>query len=1053
MARQTRQPPEWYSQVDWDGLEDRESLPRGTLKAIAQIESGFRADAVGPPTRYGTAKGAFQFIDDTARDYGVDAMDPVASADAAARFMGRSLRNYKGDMGKVLASYNWGSGNMQRQGYENMPLETRRYLTQFSNLTGWQVPENLREDDTRRSNTPLWRDWDNDSKKNNEASPALMAQQTAPAPPAQPTGLMSRLIPTAQASTREETMSQPKALNAESLIARYSRAPVPGPQTAQQATVEEEEPVAAAPSEAVSGLLQRYGSGNRNQGQQASPATEAPKWNLREDIRDPWTRAVAVAVDNPELTGAEADRLLSDISGTDMAKWSRGGSRVGGSEKDVGSADLLRAIAQRATPTVGTLIPGRGEELDAAAMAHLQKGTRGLWDTIKGAASRANPVSALMQDGRAIGEFLGMVEPQDAPEESDEDYFARRLPETMIGAQRFTRPELMNEDGTAKTRFADVAAENIPGVAAGAAVPGMGARTLLGRMGSAALQGGAGAAITSSIQQPLEKRGQTKEHAAQEQILQDTAFGATVGAALQPVAEGVGALWRFGKGALSGGKEAGRAAVARENQVRQAGDEAFNQGGKDRYASSLSEMKSTLGDFQKVVDQRARAVDPGDVPVGIGSGRERHEVAQALRSGTAGERVTANARVEVMRRKEQADKLYTQFNQAARQIPISDAAGQLPATSKAWNAIVDQIEAAPPAIRNDPTIFHALERNMQSLGNVQNAGQVDDLVKKIRLDMRSLGNSAEGRQYIQMLGLRDLEQAVVSDLRQGVGPDLANLHRQADQFYSESVAPLTSQKAPVAKLYRSAESDQLADKMFRLAQTGGDNLAAFRRAYKPLPESGKRAFQSYVIDRVGLNTKGEFDVDALRASMSDKSKTGQMLREIFDTPEDRKVLNGLERLSETLAKGPETRKTALLQIPAEMGDQQASVNPLALATAGAAVGGGVSAAGGGDLERNLTWGAIGSGLGAAKLARNWFTNRAIADPAKRNALIALTAIKPDSPEYLRRVEALRNDIADFAGRTGTVAPTAYDEYNQEQQNQAIPMPARYGFLLRPKKNG
>lgn len=91
---------------------------------LALQESDFIEDRVGPPTRWGHAKGAWQFIPTTARRYGLnpgpradtDAADPLderqnffLATDAAARY----LRDLHGVLTQasgllVMASYNWG---------------------------------------------------------------------------------------------------------------------------------------------------------------------------------------------------------------------------------------------------------------------------------------------------------------------------------------------------------------------------------------------------------------------------------------------------------------------------------------------------------------------------------------------------------------------------------------------------------------------------------------------------------------------------------------------------------------------------------------------------------------------------------------------------------------------------------------------------------------------------------------------------------------------------------------------------------------------------------
>lgn len=95
---------------------------------LALQESGFRHEAVGPRTRYGHAKGMWQFIPDTAKRYGLtpgplqhlgrydpnDERHDVAKATAAAaRYLKDIYRTDAQASGLlVMASYNWGEGNI-----------------------------------------------------------------------------------------------------------------------------------------------------------------------------------------------------------------------------------------------------------------------------------------------------------------------------------------------------------------------------------------------------------------------------------------------------------------------------------------------------------------------------------------------------------------------------------------------------------------------------------------------------------------------------------------------------------------------------------------------------------------------------------------------------------------------------------------------------------------------------------------------------------------------------------------------------------------------------
>lgn len=111
------------------------------LKYMAIIESALNPLAV---SRVG-ATGMWQFMHSTARNYGLridsyidERMDPVASVDAAARYLRDAYRIF-GDWSLAISSYNCGSGNVnkaiKRSGrrdfwsiYPYLPRETRGYV-------------------------------------------------------------------------------------------------------------------------------------------------------------------------------------------------------------------------------------------------------------------------------------------------------------------------------------------------------------------------------------------------------------------------------------------------------------------------------------------------------------------------------------------------------------------------------------------------------------------------------------------------------------------------------------------------------------------------------------------------------------------------------------------------------------------------------------------------------------------------------------------------------------------------------------------------------------
>ncbi|OQR53038.1 transglycosylase [Klebsiella oxytoca] len=112
---------------EFGALEGKYGLPAGLLYSVAATESGgdpFAESKAG-------AKGLFQFMPGTAKDMGLkgrDVYDPHKSAEAAAKYLRWLMDATGGDLEKTLASYNWGLGNVQKKGMDNLPSETRNYV-------------------------------------------------------------------------------------------------------------------------------------------------------------------------------------------------------------------------------------------------------------------------------------------------------------------------------------------------------------------------------------------------------------------------------------------------------------------------------------------------------------------------------------------------------------------------------------------------------------------------------------------------------------------------------------------------------------------------------------------------------------------------------------------------------------------------------------------------------------------------------------------------------------------------------------------------------------
>ena len=105
-------------------LEQKHGLPSGLLQSVMMAESAGNPNAVSPKG----AQGLFQFMPQTAKAYGINPLDPQQAAVGAARMYGDLSKQFGGDVPSMLAAYNWGSGNLTKNGLQNAPKETRDYI-------------------------------------------------------------------------------------------------------------------------------------------------------------------------------------------------------------------------------------------------------------------------------------------------------------------------------------------------------------------------------------------------------------------------------------------------------------------------------------------------------------------------------------------------------------------------------------------------------------------------------------------------------------------------------------------------------------------------------------------------------------------------------------------------------------------------------------------------------------------------------------------------------------------------------------------------------------
>lgn len=102
----------------------RYSLSPALLEALVWQESRWRHDAVSPKG----ALGLTQLMPATARELGVDPLDPVANLEGGARYLRSMLDRFDGDLVKALAAYNAGPGRVERANGIPAIRETQVYV-------------------------------------------------------------------------------------------------------------------------------------------------------------------------------------------------------------------------------------------------------------------------------------------------------------------------------------------------------------------------------------------------------------------------------------------------------------------------------------------------------------------------------------------------------------------------------------------------------------------------------------------------------------------------------------------------------------------------------------------------------------------------------------------------------------------------------------------------------------------------------------------------------------------------------------------------------------
>lgn len=114
-----------------DAAERKYGLPANMLSRLLYQESRFRHDVISGKTKSPVgAVGIAQFMPATARQFGINPLDPFASIDAAGKYLAQLYIRF-GRWQEALAAYNWGQGNVTRKGIAKAPAETRNYFSKI----------------------------------------------------------------------------------------------------------------------------------------------------------------------------------------------------------------------------------------------------------------------------------------------------------------------------------------------------------------------------------------------------------------------------------------------------------------------------------------------------------------------------------------------------------------------------------------------------------------------------------------------------------------------------------------------------------------------------------------------------------------------------------------------------------------------------------------------------------------------------------------------------------------------------------------------------------
>lgn len=130
------------AKYNFAAIEAKNKLPEGLLSAIHMQESRGNANAYNKSSG---AAGGFQFLEGTAKQYGVkDRYNLAQSAAGAGKYMAYLLDLFKGDLDKAVSAYHAGEGNVQRG--TNIGPVNRQYVKNIKGYLGGSSGVSFTED-------------------------------------------------------------------------------------------------------------------------------------------------------------------------------------------------------------------------------------------------------------------------------------------------------------------------------------------------------------------------------------------------------------------------------------------------------------------------------------------------------------------------------------------------------------------------------------------------------------------------------------------------------------------------------------------------------------------------------------------------------------------------------------------------------------------------------------------------------------------------------------------------------------------------------------------